>query len=226
MAGISLVDLSVGRVGVTLKVAWWSIGVAAVATGIVISRAVRRSRQGRERWAPVSATVHLGGIGDVTIQPNDEDIQIAHRAWVELATRKATIMFDEEHDVIVEVYDSWYSLFQHMRDLAASVPASLVRNEKSTALLVRLIVDALNDGMRPHLTRWQARFRHWYDKAIQDPRFADEAPQEIQKQFPQYDELVKDLKQMNRGLQEYATAIRMIAHGESVHVSTDDASHA
>src|SRR6266571_4217889 len=117
-------------------------------------------------WSVVEAEVQLGGIGTVKIRPSYEDIQVAHKAWVELVTRKAALPFQEDHDAISEVYKSWYALFQEMRSLTKTIPAEKVRGSKDTQELVRLLVDALNKGLRPHLTQWQARFRHWYDDAL------------------------------------------------------------
>jgi hypothetical protein len=162
-------------------------------------------------WSVVEADIQLGGIGKVKIRPSYEDIQVAHKAWVELVTRKAALPFDKEHDVISEVYNSWYALFQEMRNLAKTIPAERVRRSKDTQELVRLLVDALNKGLRPHLTQWQARFRHWYEDALK--KSTEKSPQEIQRDFPQYQELVDDLIKVNEQLVEYAEVIRRIAHG-------------
>lgn len=163
-------------------------------------------------WSVVEAQVQLGGIGTVKIRPSYDDIQVAHKAWVELVTRKAALPFDKDHDVISEVYNSWYALFQEMRSLAKTIPAERVRGSKDTQELVRLLVDALNKGLRPHLTQWQARFRHWYEDALK--KSTEKSPQEIQRDFPQYQELVDDLIKVNKQLVEYAEVIRRIAHGD------------
>lgn len=163
-------------------------------------------------WSVVEAEVQLGGIGKVKIRPSYEDIQVAHKAWVELVTRKAALPFDEQHDVITEVYNSWYALFQEMRSLTKTIPAEKVRRTENTKELVRLLVDALNKGLRPHLTQWQARFRHWYEEAIKQN--AGKSPQEVQRDYPQYRELVEDLIKVNVQLVEYADVIRQIAHGK------------
>ena len=173
---------------------------------------LRRRRPKCADWSVVDAEVQLGGIGKVKIRPSYEDVQIAHKAWVELVTRKAGLPFDEEHDIISEVYDSWYTLFQEMRSLAKEIPAEKLRNSKDTQELVRLLVDALNLGLRPHLTKWQARFRHWYGTAIEDN--GDKSPQEVQKLYPQYHELVDDLKKVNKQIVEYAAVIKQIAQGD------------
>lgn len=162
-------------------------------------------------WLVLDAEVQLGGIGKVRIRPSHEDVQIAHKAWVELVTRKAGIPFDEEHDVIVEVYDSWHDLFKEMRDLAKELPAEKLRNSKDTQELVRLLVDALNLGLRPHLTKWQAKFRHWYASAIE--KSDGKSPQQIQKEYPYYRELVDELKKVNKQIVDYAVVIKQIAQG-------------
>ncbi|MCX6557428.1 MAG: hypothetical protein NTW95_08390 [Candidatus Aminicenantes bacterium] len=162
-------------------------------------------------WSVVDAEVQFGGIGKVKIRPSHEDVQVAHKAWVELVTRKAGLPFDEDHDVIVEVYDSWYALFQEMRSLAKEIPAEKLRNSKDTQELIRLLIDALNLGLRPHLTKWQAKFRHWYEKAIKEN--GGKSPQEIQKEYSHYRELVDDLKIVNKQIVDYAVVIKQIAQG-------------
>ena len=66
----------------------------------------------RERLIPdfeiVEAELNIAKLGKIKIKPNYENVQIAHRAWVELTTRKAALPFEDDHDVIVEVYDSYY----------------------------------------------------------------------------------------------------------------------
>src|SRR2546428_362217 len=163
-------------------------------------------------WSLVEAEVQLGGIGTVKIRPSYEDIQVAHKAWVELVTRKAALPLDEDNDVIVEVYNSWYALFQEMRNLTKTIPAEKVRGSRDTQELVRLLVDALNKGLRPHLTQWQARFRHWYEEAIKQN--AGKSPQEVQRIYPQYRELVDDLIKVNKQLVDYASVIKQIAQGK------------
>lgn len=165
----------------------------------------------RVRFDVVETELKLGGIGSVKIQPSYEDMQIAHKAWAELVTRKAALLFDEENDVIVEVYDSWYQLFGRMRDLIKEIPAQKLRSSADTRALVRLMVDALNKGLRPHLTRWHARFRRWYEAQLRDQTGVP--PQTLQRQFPEYNTLVKDLKAINQQILEYAELLRRISHG-------------
>ncbi|MEN6463540.1 MAG: hypothetical protein ABFC94_19520, partial [Syntrophomonas sp.] len=64
------------------------------------------------------------GIGNqkVVIKPNIEVKQIAYKLWVELSTRKIGLPIDFEHDVIDEIYDSWYEFFKLTRELIKSIP--------------------------------------------------------------------------------------------------------
>jgi len=162
-------------------------------------------------FSVVAAEVELGGIGKVTLRPSYEEAQIAHKAWTELTTRKAALPFDEQNDVIVEVYDSWYKCFAQMRDLVKEIPAQKLRSSPDTRELVRLLVEALNRGLRPHLTKWQARFRRWYGAQLEAQK--DKSPQEIQKQYPEYAALVSDLNIVNRQVVEYAEVLKKIAQG-------------
>jgi len=169
---------------------------------------IPRFRKYFRKWNVVEANLSIGGIGDVKLQPNDEDRKTAQQVWVELVTRKAGLPFDAENDTIVEVYNSWFELFKEMRELAKDCPPPS-RPGKSTDL-IQLLVDVLNKGLRPHLTKWQARFRRWYDHAAQ--QYPEMSPQEIQRLFPQYHELVLDLRSVNEGLLEYMGVLKRIAY--------------
>ena len=148
------------------------------------------------------------GFGDqkITFKPNMTDRQVAYAIWVELSTRKIGLKIDFENDVISEIYDSWYGFFTVTRDLVKGVPVQKVRKD-STQKIIKLSIEVLNEGLRPHLTRWQARFRHWYERELkrydegQGPEILD--PQAIQQKFPQYENLIEDMKRVNAVLINY-----------------------
>jgi len=142
-------------------------------------------------------TAELGmGNQKLVLKPNETDRQIAYKIWVELSTRKIGLKIDLEHDVISEVYDSWYSFFSVTRELVKDVPVSKFRR-RDTEKIVNLSIEVLNSGIRPHLTKWQARFRHWYNHTLEKQADLSLAPQDIQKQFPHYDELRTDILEVN-----------------------------
>jgi len=108
--------------------------------------------------------------------------------------------------LISEIYDSWYGFFTVTRELVKGIPAQKVRRD-STQKIIRLSIEVLNEGLRPHLTRWQARFRHWYDRELRkyDEGTGEEVldPQLIQERFPKYDELKVDMERVNQSLIKY-----------------------
>jgi hypothetical protein len=204
-----LVQLVWSSDGIVLTLSPWLLG-AAILLGIGVVIALHWL-QGRwfSSYQVVEADVSLGHIGHLKLQPNTQDIQIAHRIWTELVTRKAAIAIDPDQDIITEVYDSWYALFGRIRDLIAEIPADLIRRHESTKRLVWTATETLNEGLRPHLTRWQAAFRNWMKQHEADLK--EKSPQEVQKAFPQYQILVADLRRVNKGLIEYAGALEKIA---------------
>jgi hypothetical protein len=170
------------------------------------------AKQGfRRRWKPVQATVNLGNIGSITICPDDEIACVAHQAWVEIMTRKAGLLLDERNDVIVEVYNSWYQLFGELRKLIRSIPADTIRDSDDAKKLVDILMKAMNDGLRPHLTRWQAKFRVWYDNDSKERGAV--APQERQRDYPEYAGLIEDLESVNVQMAQFADVLKQIAHG-------------
>ena len=125
------------------------------------------------------------GIGDqkVKLKPNLVDKQVAYKVWVELSTRKIGLPIDLNHDVISEIYDSWFTFFSVTRELIKEVPVSKFRR-KDTERIVGLSIDILNDGIRPHLTAWQAKYRRWYEAELNSDDNKCLSPQEIQKKYP------------------------------------------
>lgn len=150
---------------------------------------------------------------EVEICPDHEIRRVAYQAWVEIQTRKAGLLFDDEHDVIAEIYDSWYQLFGVLRALSKTIPAECYASDDDACKLVNVLLESLNDGLRPHLTRWQARFRRWYAAAIAKDEAAARPPQEVQREFPQYSDLVADLKAVNKRFVDFAGALHRLAQG-------------
>jgi len=210
--GISpdLLRLHVEHTTLVLEVALWILVPLLIVGGALWWRGVSRHSL-FHKYDVVSLNVQLGNVGSVQLKPNNEDIQIAHRIWTELMTRKAAQPIDLEHDVIVEIYNSWYALFGRVRQLISDIPGHLLRKEKSTQELVRIATQTLNNGLRPHLTRWQARFRHWYEKCPPDVK--EKCPQDCQKDFPRYAELIADMQTVNQQIIQYAGELEKIVRG-------------
>ena len=73
----------------------------------------------------------------------------------------------------------------------------------------------LNDGLRPHLTLYQARFRKWYKRAAEIERYEGYSPQELQKLYPDYESLIKSMKEVNDNLIMYRNTMEEIAIGKN-----------
>lgn len=181
---------------------------------IIIVLLLRHGFNFCKKYDIVEGNIPIPALGTVTIRPNHETVKIAHSAWIELVTRKAALTFDESHDVIVEIYNSWYQLFGHLRELAKEIPSHKLRKDKESQKLVKVMVEVLNEGLRPHLTQWQAKFRRWYDYELEETSNKNLSPQEIQKKFPEYETLVNDIKEVNKIIIAYASLLKKIVKFE------------
>ncbi len=151
-------------------------------------------------------TIEISGQPKATfkVQRNEDNLYVANRIYVELTTRKAAIPFDEDCDVISEVYDSLYALFGIIRDEIKAVPGQYLRDHDPTTALIGLTTQILNEGLRPHLTTYHAKFRKWYNAEQEKGESSNLSPQQIQKKYPEYKELVNSLKHVNVLLAKYA----------------------
>lgn len=173
------------------------LAVAIFFTG----RAFLGGRWGVRRFEIETAELGLGG-QKLTLRPNNTDRQIAYQIWVELSTRKIGLDIELEDDVIVEIYNSWHEFFSVTRSLIKDVPVSRFRR-KDTEKIIKLSIEVLNIGLRPHLTKWQARFRRWYENALEAEGNRDFSPQDLQKKHPRYSEMANDLIDVNGRLIKY-----------------------
>ena len=190
---------------------WVVIGLVVVFVAMKCLIPTSSRSHSRRKWKAVEANIGLGNIGNVKICPDEDIACIAHQAWVEIMTRKAGLPFDERNDVIVEVYNSWYELFKELRHLLRSIPATEIRDSDDAKKLVEIIMKAMNDGLRPHLTRWQAKFRRWYDGEIK--KGSELTPQAAQERYPEFAELTEDLKIVNKQMVQFADVLKQIAYG-------------
>ncbi|MCX7146389.1 MAG: hypothetical protein NT042_09345 [Sulfuritalea sp.] len=189
--------------GISIEFHWSLIVVAViVAGGVLLYR--RHQLGGKDSYLEVNEAEFGFGTGKVKLKANIDDLQVGFSFWTELTTRKIGLPFDDDHDVIVEIYDSWFHFFGIARELIKSIPVSKVRNNASTKELVLVSVYILNEELRPHLTRWQAQYRRWWDTALADSANKELTPQQLQRKYPKHDELVADLKAVNNKLVIYA----------------------
>jgi hypothetical protein len=187
----------------------WIAGVLVVA--ILASLLIRRGWRRRLKSFEIEKAELGIGAGKITLKPNDTDRQVAYQIWVELSTRKIGLPIDLNNDVVAEIYDSWHNFFGVTRELIKSVPVSRAADD-NTRKIINLSIEVLNDGLRPHLTLWQARFRAWYDRQVKDRTDAQMDPQDIQSGFPRFQELSADLINVNQNLIAYRALMGRIVY--------------
>jgi len=190
-------------------------GVIAAAILIVVGGVIAHIVRSGAPFEQMEIDEAEFGIGDAkfTLKPNWTDRQVAYAIWVELATRKIGLRVDFDNDVIADVYQSWYDFFSVTRDLVKTIPISRV-TDKSTSKIIRLSIEILNEGLRPHLTRWQARFKHWYATELEKVPEDFEDPQAIQRRYPQWDALTEDMAEVNKHLIHYRAAMQRIVYSK------------
>ena len=79
---------------------------------------------------------------------------------------------------------------------------------QTTKELVLISVHILNKELRPHLTRWQARYRRWWDSVVDDAAHKDVPPQQLQQMYPHHEELIAEMKAVNAKLVIYANHLK------------------
>jgi hypothetical protein len=125
-------------------------------------------------------------------------------------TRKLGLPIDPGQDIITECYDSWYAFFKAARELIKAIPLYKDPRSSEMRLLVQLSQAILNEGLRPHLQRWQGRLRRWSENAAANPTTASFSPQEAQQQFPEWAALCDDLIATNKRLIGYVGSLEVM----------------
>ena len=193
---------------IMIRLNWPMIILIVIAVLLIVCGGVKKSVK-----KAFGKTIHIDGltfgIGDFKcdLKCGHEVQEIAYKLWIELTTRKIAIPLEED-DVIVEIYDSWYSAFTAIRELLKTVPGESLSD---AADLIEVTSKVLNDGLRPHLTKWQAKFRNWYKKAKDE---SEASPQDLQKSYPEYDQLIADLKVTSENMVNFADKLHEIAFGK------------
>lgn len=192
---------------IIIRLNWVAIIILGVALIAMLRFIKNRNIISKKRSIEIQEVTLGIGSNSVTLHYDNKDRTIAYKLWIELNTRKIGLEFDKDNDVITEVYNSWYEYFQVARELIKDLPIEKI---ECAAQLIELTTKVLNDGLRPHLTKWQARFRKWYDNAIRESD-SKLAPQEIQKNYPYYNELIIDLIETNKKMMAYKELMYKIA---------------
>lgn len=175
---------------------------------------IRKKLNDWGKWYEMEVEISGSPKAKFKIKRNTENLFVANRIFIELTTRKAAIPIDEENDVISEIYNSWYNLFNIIRDEIKTLPGEYLKNHDPTKALIGLTTKILNEGLRPHLTLHQARYRKWYEIALANEKNDNLSPQEIQKKYPNYKELIASMKEVNILLIKYSKELNKLIEGK------------
>ena len=99
MPTIKLIEVhTTSGLGLAIEsLAWLIVTYVAICIVILLKRIYGACRA---RYKVVRLNIRLGNIGEIELQPTLEDIQIAHKIWVELITRKAAMPIDIENEAV------------------------------------------------------------------------------------------------------------------------------
>lgn len=141
----------------------------------------------------------------IKINPNKQLINSARIAYVEIANRKMAIEFSEDTDAISEIYDSYYSSFEILRNLLKNLSHNGKEGE-----LYKYINGFMNEVLRNHLGKYQQKYRAWLKREKEKKNYLDENTQ--QKKYQLYNEIVDDIKELNKKSIKMLIVLESIAY--------------
>jgi hypothetical protein len=195
----------------TIETNWILIAITIIL--LVLTIFLKNRFLKKFRWHSMEVEISGSPKAVFKVERNDENLYIANRIYIELTTRKAAIPLDDKNDVIEEIYNSWYKLFSIIREEIKSVPGKYLRDHDPTTALIGLTRKILNDALRPHLTEHQAKFRRWLQTAKEDQENKKLTPQELQRKYPDFENLISSMKKVNKTLSEYAGELDKLIRG-------------
>ena len=142
--------------------------------------------------------------------------KIAWELYCELSTRAGVVDFNEHEDLIIYCLDSWYDFFQltrqNIKRLEIPKKKKIEKREKKGKTikeyyLSEIILKLLNNELRPFLRKWHGAFRHYWEFDSKK----EEYPIQRQKDFTNYNEIIKDLYEMQNKLKETSKGLYEIA---------------
>ncbi len=155
-------------------------------------------------YSTADITVHLPG-GSLNLAVNRQDKVSAWKIYNQINTRIASVDFNEDYDSFVNVNKSLYELFKVIREELANIPVEKIKDENNT--LVDFYHDLLNKGIRPYLSRWHIPISHYVEANKGDGK---RSLLEIEKSFPQRQEMLKDMKAMNLRMKDYSAQLMKV----------------
>ena len=139
---------------------------------------------------------------------SNEDRQCAWELYTEIATRVAVVgkrldntCKDFNGELFSESLDSLYNFFRECRGIMRRFPVGRIKNPRQIHLGV-LINRILAKVLRPFLEKWSGRYRSWWATASKDV-----SPYEVQKQFPDCEQFMKEWAEARQIMREVETKL-------------------
>lgn len=177
---------------------------------VIIAFLIKTHKKHRTSSFTISA-VEVGMSPSLTLALDNSDRQIAYKVWVDINTRIIAVPIDLELDNIKVINDSFYNAFITTRDLIKEIPVHKLSKSKE---LVELLTNYLNKLLRPYLTKWGIAYKEWYEGAQKDENNKTLSFVQLQRLFPQYEELSKDLLEINKKVIVFSNQLHKIAFRE------------
>lgn len=152
---------------------------------------------------------------EFNIEIDKTNIKVAWNIFCELQTRVGIVDFVENEDIIKICFESWYNMFKIIRSNLKELQIPLRKNKekkKSDSItyksknLDEVLFILLNSHMRPFLRKWHYEFNTYW----QENFTPDKNPIEVQKNFPNYSELIGDISILQNKLKEVSNALEQI----------------
>lgn len=139
----------------------------------------------------------------------EDDRQCAWELYTEIVTRAAVVgkhadgsCEDFSGEIYINSFQSLYLFFQECRSIMRRFPVGKL-NEPDQEHLGVLIHRVLSQILRPFLEKWQGRFQAWWQKNYSET--AD--PMEVQGQFPDGKQMLRDWRDLRRVMREVGKRI-------------------
>ncbi|TKG89254.1 hypothetical protein EYV94_26035 [Puteibacter caeruleilacunae] len=205
------IALNTKKPAILIETDWYILGGTAVL--FIVCLILKKKFGLFFKWYEMEFEISGSPKATFKVKRNTENLYIANRIYIELTTRKAAMLIDENNDVIEEIYNSWYSLFGIIRDEIKQLPGEYLKDHDPSKALLGLTSKILNEGLRPHLTKYQAKYRKWLEQEKEKDENKNKSPQEVQRTYPEYQALVSSMKDVNRVLIKYSEDLNKLIKG-------------
>ena len=191
---------------ILLRLNWFALLIFASLAGLALFAFRYRKQQLNKRVITVDES-NLGiGSNTMQITCTKRDRDIAYDLWVELSTRQIGDRFDADTDVLTDVFESWSEFASVARTTMSSIAAL---KASSSSQLIIMTEQMLNKSLRPQLAKWQTKYNKWYQDAAAENKAM--TPQELQKTYPEYDQLLSDVVKTNQHMINFKDLMKQIS---------------